>query len=120
MITRKLIYDLHRQKYGELYKHSKHSADILSRVTRIADKYPLPYHIDYTWLLHLIVWINGKRLSVYAGGWSNLIEILPLKNTGSPYSSRYERGFLTPAGAVNYILKKYSKRSTGELHQGAD
>lgn len=66
--------------------------------------------LDRAWPSHLIVSINNKRLSVFSGGFSNVIEIVPLRSDGEPYSTKYEKGFMTPEGAVNYILKKYGKK----------
>ncbi len=110
MITRKFIYDVHKEKELTLFNHEKNSANILSRVSRELDIYPIPYRLDYQWPFHLIVYINNKKLSIFAGGMSNLIEVMPLKANGSPCSSKYEKSFLTPKGLVNYILRKYGTR----------
>ena len=107
MITRKELYDTYRSIYGSLFRHNRNSANILSRVSRQLDKYPLPYKLDNKWPYHLIIYCNNWRLSVYAEGMDRVIEICPLKLDGSPYSNRYEKSFLTPKGAVNYILKRY-------------
>lgn len=107
MLTRKYLYSLHREKS----KHQKHSANILSRASTLLDKAHLLYNDDPTWPFHLIVYVNSYsgRFSIYAGGFSNLISILPLKSNGSSYKSAYEKSFLTPEGSVNYIKRKYNK-----------
>lgn len=110
MIKRKTIYDAHRRYFsGHLHNHCRLSANILSSVSRELSEHPAPHRLDYNWPFHLIVYMNGKLISVFADGWDNSIDILPLKTTGKPYSASKERRFLTPKGTVNYILKKWGK-----------
>lgn len=109
MITRRHLYLAHKRRDLPLSRHERASANILSRVSKELDKYPLPYKLDYNWPFHLIVYVNNRTLSVYSGGFNNLIEICPLTKDGNPYANRYEKGYLTPEGAVNYILRKYGK-----------
>lgn len=107
MIYREELYKLHRKlEPGDLSRHAILSSKILSSISRRLDKYPIPYHIDYDYIYHLIININGKRLSIYNSGFDNKIEIARLKINGQPYKNN-EIAFLTPKGAVNYILKKY-------------
>ena len=103
MIKRSFIYNLHRRRDHCLSRHARNSANILSRVTKVMDNYPLPYRIDIDYPYHLIVNCN-RLISVHANGFNNKIEVAPTKN-----SARYERAFMTPKGAVNYILRKWGK-----------
>ena len=105
MLKRSFIYNLHRDRES-LSKHAKLSANILSRVTKELDKYPLPYRIDYSYPYHLIVYCNGS-FSIHNGGFNRRIDFIPLKQNGHPYNIKYERGFMTPRGLVNYILRTY-------------
>lgn len=108
MLKRKLIYALHREREGTLSRHARQSANIISRITHELDKYPMPYRIDYSHPYHLIVYCNGK-FSVNVSGFDRHIDMIPLKQSGTPYNAKYERGFLTPKGVTNYILNKYGK-----------
>lgn len=114
MLTRKEIYEAHRLRLGPkakpLPRHIRNSANILSKISRRLDKHLLSHILDRNWPFHLIVSINNKRLSVHSGGLNNRIDISPIKDNGHPYPTRYEKGFLTPTGAVNYILRKYGKK----------
>lgn len=106
MITRKTLYDLHRKNYGDLARHARLSANVLSRLTRVLDKYQLPYNLSYSYYYQLVI-RSRPLLSVHAAGWDTRMDVLPLKRDGSPYNSKYERSFMTPKGLINYILKKY-------------
>lgn len=106
MISRSFIYSLHRAHDYPLSRHARLSANILSRLTSELDKHPLPYKIDVTHPYHLIVHCN-RAISIYAGGFDNRIDIMPLGVNGRPLNAKYERSFMTPIGAVNYILRKY-------------
>ena len=109
ILTRKFLYDLHRQRNnGLLFCHDRQSANVLSRLTRELSKHPLPYRIDYSYPHHLIVYCNGQY-SVHAAGWDNRMDFIPLKLDGSPYAAKYEKSFMTSKGLVNYILRKYGK-----------
>jgi hypothetical protein len=109
MITRKDIYNIHRKRDNTLSRHAKLSANILSRITRELDKHPLPYRLDYEYPYHLIVNCN-RLISVYASGMNKRIDVLHYLNSGKPASGKYERGFMTPKGAVNYIIKKWGSK----------
>lgn len=111
-LTRAYLHSLHRGRNTILSGHAKTSTSILSKVSKLLDKKGLLYTVDESFPFHLIVYINkySGRLSVYAGGFSNIISIMPLRTDGSPYSnSYYEKSYLTPEGAVNYIKRKYNK-----------
>lgn len=107
MIRRKEIYDAHRARGLILCRHSRHSSNILSRVSRQLDKHQVSYILDYKWPYHLIAYMGNKVISIYSGGWSNLIETLPLKKDGNAYTIGWTRSFKTPEGTVNYLVKKY-------------
>jgi hypothetical protein len=110
MFSRGYIYIFHRIHEGQqLPRHTRNSANILSRVSRELDKWPLPYQLIHDWPYHLLVHCN-RRLSVYAGGMDNRIEIAPLKDNGEVDKRFKEVSFMTPKGVVNYILKKYSRK----------
>ena len=112
MIKRAFIYEAHRNQgipKGTLSRHAKDSANILSRVSRVLSEHPAPHKLDLKWPFHLVVYMNGQKISIYAAGWDKSIDVLPLKADGSTYNAKYERRFLTPKGVVNYILKKYGK-----------
>jgi hypothetical protein len=108
MKSRKFIYALHRSAEGELSRHSKISANILSRLTRELDKYPLPYAINFKYPYQMTIHCNCK-ISVHAAGWNNRMDIIRLRDDGTPYAAKYEKSFMTPGGVVNYILRKWGE-----------
>jgi len=108
MIKRRVIYNLHRKHDGVLFRHSRQSANILSRLTFQLDKYPMPYRLNFDYPYQLIVYCNG-RFSLHAGGFDKRIDMIPLKTSGEPCNTKYKRAFQTPKGVVNYILSKYGK-----------
>ena len=108
MIKRKLLYNLHRDRDISLYRHTRQSANILSRLTHELDKHPIPYRIDYSFPYRLIAYCNGA-ISIFANGFNKRMDILRLKQSGEPYDAKYEKSFLTPQGVTNYILRKWGK-----------
>lgn len=113
MIKRKTIYGLHRKHYkGRLSRHSKLSANVLSQLTFELDKHPIPYQLDYTYPFHLKVIINGQRLSLHCGGFSKRLELATVDIKGEA-NVNTEVGFMTPRGAVNYILRNWGKPKKG-------
>ncbi len=108
MITRKFIYDLHREHEGTLSRHARLSANVLSQLSKELDKHPLPYRLDYSSPYHMLIRCN-RWFSANVSGFSKRIDLIPLKESGEPYNAKYERSFMMPEGLVNYILKKYGK-----------
>ena len=106
MIQRSLLYRLHREREG-LSRHTRLSSNVLSRLTRLLDRYPLPYRIVYNNPYQLIIYCNEATISVHAGGWDRRMDVIRLRVSGKPYSAKTEKSFMTPPGVVNYILKKW-------------
>ena len=109
MLTRKFLYDLHRNHDKTLHRHNKLSANVLSQLSRLCDNYPLPYKIDADFPFHLIIYCNDT-ISAFCGGFDKRIDIQKLTPTGKPDNRSLEQSFMTPKGAVNYILNKWGKR----------
>jgi len=115
MITKKEILEAHQLRLPDMYKpkyvkylssHEKDSASILSRVSRQLEKNHIEHVLDLDWPFHLVTNV-GKKVSIFCGGFARLIEVHPLTLKGGPDKRYEERGFLTPQGAVNYILRRF-------------
>lgn len=105
MITRKFLYDLHRKR-DALWRSNKLSANVLSQLSYHLDKYPLLYRIDYDNLFNLIIHCNGK-ISAICLGFDKQITINRLTQAGNINHHYKSQSFMTPQGAVNYILKQW-------------
>lgn len=111
MLTRKSLYDLYRQSYGTLYRHSRNSANIISKLTRGLDKNSISYEFNKSDPDHLVI-IYSNKFSIFVSGFTNRIDFIPYKKSGYPYNAKYEKSLMTPKGLVNYLLKQYGHRKS--------
>lgn len=93
---------------GYPLNHCMVASVVLSRLGRKLTKIGLEYQDDNSWPFHIIVLgRGGKSISLYCGGFSRAIDIQLLKRDGSPDRRFEEVRYLTPAGAANYIQRRY-------------
>lgn len=112
MIKRIILYELHRklENSKQISRHARLSSNIISKLTRLLDNNSLSYIFKRKYPYNLIVACNDRYFSIFIRGFTKRIDMLPYKVTGEAYPAKYERGFMTPQGLVNYILRTYGRR----------
>ena len=64
---------------------------------------------DRLWPFHILVPTGeeGKNISVYCGGFSEVLEVHPLRKNGSPDRRYRERAFNNPRHAYEYLRRNW-------------
>ena len=93
----------------QLSKVEEKTVSILSKLSRRLDNSGIVHILDANWPYHLITVPKYLSFSIYTGGLNSSIDIARLGKTGHVDKRRKEVTFLTPKGAINYIVKQYNK-----------
>jgi len=105
---------LERMKRGQFNKEytPKHyllACEVLDQLMLELTTRGLFVYDDPNWPYHILVKAkDGKYTSLYCKGFRKTIEIQKLRKDGMADTRYEEVAFSTPAGAANYIAKRYS------------
>lgn len=92
-------------------RHGRLATKVLDEVAEELREQDLPVFYDETFPFHVMTADLGPYVSLWCGGFTKRIDIMPLCRDGTPDLRYKDKSYLTPKGAVNYVNRFLEKKS---------